>query len=491
MSLRIPRYPEGKPDFNRISRALFEVDQFDDWLPDVVYFRDHYNGLQALVGRLGSIWDSGELATPDVEPLRLPRDSGGMVPAVALPLEARLCAHAVITNLAPRISPALPRDKVYGFRFLQRGERVFDSSGEELEHVFDLVIRAAQATTTREFRMVDVVAFNETSQPARLATVLQQCGARADEATFIREMAALGGSGLASIDDAFAFAYNFYLQPADASLVRERHNFFRYRDEYFLFNDAAETTLSDSLTELGLRGRSIGLRSAFVKRDDVGSPLIDLPNGSLTSEYDDCAYLSDECTDYGEIVFRFAVPNLKDFFSRRTAVADAVTVLPFLREFHRRRRDSMLLAPPFNGQTTEAAQYRASLDRKQLQKDLRSAVDAGSSWQAGWSSTLLSDTGALGEADVGLLLDVVNSDTMAPADKALARLALARSSDLNADRYWTSTLPSSAYLRRAALVAARHLARRNRTPWQALRDSVGIAEPLLVEHLEANLPLAE
>ena len=491
MSLRIPRYTAGTPDFDRISRALMEADQFDDWLPDVVYFRDHYNALPQLVGSLAALWERGVLSDPVVETTLLPRDSGRPVPAAVLPLDVRICSHAVISQLAPRITPALPRDKVYGFRFLKSGQRTFDPAGKELEHVFDLVTRAARAATTNEFRMIDVVAFNSSAQPERLARTLQKCGARTDEATFICELARRTRSGLASIDDAFAFAYNFYLQPVDAELVKQKHNFFRYRDEYFVFDARAEETVLQALGRLALQGRSIGARSAFVQREIVGRPLIELPNGTLTSEYEDCPYIDDDCTDYGEIVFRFEGPRVDDFFAHRTTVADAIAVLPYLRELHRRRSDGVLLAPPFSGQTAEGADYRASLDRSQLRRDLRSALDEHASWQAGWSSTLLSDTAQLEEADVGLLLAVLEDESMTSATKAQARLALARSSDLPADRYWTSTPPSSPYGRRVALVAARHLARRNTSPWRTLREAARANEPRLIEHLEANLPLPE
>ena len=71
--------------------------------------------------------------------------------------------------------------------------------------------------------------------------------------------------------------------------------------------------------------------------------------------------------------------------------------------------------------------------------------------------------------------------------KVQARIALARSSTVAADRFWTKAVPVGEYCRRGMLLAARHLARRNPAPWNNLQKAIGAREPELVRHLTANM----
>ena len=498
MSLLIPRYdPATEVPFERIARALLTADQLDDWLPDPVYYRDQLDEIARVVGRAKTSWTAPNLPAPEVEVLELPRASGGVVPALALPLDLRMSAHAVITLMAPRVTKALVRDKVYGFRFLRHGDRIFDPPGRELDRVFRIVAAAAQAAASGTFEVLDVVAFNATARPERLATTLQQCGARADEARFLGSLAALGGRGLASVDDAFAFAYNFYLQPVDAALKTAGHNFFRYRDEFFVFDAAARQIVVDRARALGLDVRSIRSRDVRTTVDelprvpDAEETLVRLPYGTLSAATKCSSASKEDCTDYSEVVFRLQRPPVGALFTKpaTTAPLDAIEVLPYLRWLNEQRRDGVLLAPPFAGQTQGFVRYRESLaaSRAWLGQALATAVQSGSSWQAGWTATLLSDLGLLAAAETDLLQRVLRSAAMAEAAKVQARIALARSSTLPAERFWTEVTPATPYRRRGMLLAARHLIRRARAPWAALERKLGPSEPELTRHLNANM----
>jgi len=509
MTLLVPRYSaQEQIPFDRIAGALFEHDQFDDWLPDVVYYNDQLNEVSSVVARVKSLWRSDSFPSPNVEVLLLPRANGATVPALALPLDARLCAHAVISAFAPRVAMKLLRDKVYGFRFLRDGARIFDPPGEELERVFDNVASAARASSTGAFELVDIVAFNASAKPDRLVATLQGCGARPDECNFLRELAALGGRGLPSIDDAFSFAYNFYLQPIDETMKQRQHNFFRYRDEYFVFDERAKQTVESQLATRGLQGhvvgRSVDIGATIDKmkeevvlsappNHEVHETLVTLPQGTLVASVSCDSINEEDCSDYNEVVF-LRRADIDDLFRvRANTPLDAVTILPHLRDLNAKRATGVVLGPPFIGETESQAKYRTALNRGRewLGSVLTTGIRTGSSWQAGWAATLLSDVGMLSETEAGLVLRLLAAHSIGETAKVQARLALARSSTLTADRFWTRELPKTEYRRRGMLLAARHLARRNPAPWKALQQAVGAHEPQLIRHLTANIQVKQ
>jgi hypothetical protein len=502
MTLLIPRYQDPTQiQFDRIASALFTGDQFDDWLPDVVYYQDQLNDMSQVLTRLKSLWQRASIPSPSVETLQLPRASGTSVSALTLPLDLRLCAHAVISSFAPRIASKIPRDKVYGFRFLRDGARVFDPPGDELSRALDTVGRAARADAIGTFEILDVIAFSTSAQPERLVATLQRCGARPDECNFLRALASLGGGGLPSIDDAFAFAYNFYLQPVDTKLLQGQHNFFRYRDEYFVFDAQTKQTVESELSALNLKARTVA-RSLNIDdvidqaKDElsrqeysVDEPLVKLPLGTFFARVTCTSWEDQNCSDFSEQLF-FERPDINDLFQTRIdKPLDAVQVLPQLRDFNSKRCSGVVLAPPFTGETPLLSGYRSSLrrGREWLGKVLATGVHTNSSWQAGWAATLLSDLGFLTDAETGLLLRLIASSGIHETAKVQARIALARSSNLGADRFWTSAAPTTEYRRRGMLLAARHLARRNVAPWNTLLKKVGGGEPQLVQHLTANM----
>jgi hypothetical protein len=223
----------------------------------------------------------------------------------------------------------------------------------------------------------------------------------------------------------------------------------------------------------------------------VEHALVTLPQGVLTASIECRGFIGEDCTDYSEVEFQVASPPFEALFKQRlsTGAIDAVGILPHLRYANRERRAGVLLAPPFAGETEELKTFRARLrnGREWLDEALATAGRSAAAWLACWTAALLSDLGPLTERETGLLLAVIASASMAEPAKLQARLALARSSSLGAERFWTKATPSSPYGLRAMLVAGRHLARRNPAPWNSIRQAVGAREPQLVRHLEANI----
>lgn len=499
MTLPLPQYPTGPGDIERVAGALFEHDQWDDWLPDALYWQDRRNAIGEVAAELRRQWAGATLPTPQPELLELPREGGARVPAAALPLLTRLCAHVVAYQAAPRLNDSLPRDKVYGFRFLREGAKVFDAPGDELELVFKTLADAAGALADDRFEMLDVSGFNAAARAATLATTLQRCGARADEAQFLAALAAAPGGALASIDDAFAFVYNFYLQPVDAALVALKRNFFRYRDEYYVFDATTRSAVESGLAKLSLRLRrtqvlQVRRPAPSDSQPDDSVTMFKLPRGELISSQRCVGPKDARCTDISEILYRVERVLPADLFKRTPQQPiDAVDGLPMLRELHRQRSTGALLVPPFAADTTSSSRYRSQVlrgARGWLQSVLRTALASGLSWQASWAAPLLSDIGILSDGESALLLQLAGHSRIDPAARMACVVALARSSVLPPPAYMRLAVSGSEYRGRALLLAARFAARRDPAQWPAAVTAVGSAEPALVRHLTANVPIA-
>jgi hypothetical protein len=100
---------------------------------------------------------------------------------------------------------------------------------------------------------------------------------------------------------------------------------------------------------------------------------------------------------------------------------------------------------------------------------------------------LLSDAGPLRPNEIATLTRALQSAALDETAKVQIRIALARSSDLPAERFWDAGSPVTEFRRRGALLAARHLARRNPAPWNALRDQMGKLEPSLIAYLSSRI----
>jgi hypothetical protein len=515
-NLRLPPYPSGaRPAVVDLLKGIIEFDQFDDWLPDAVYYEDQRLNEQRAAQRIEQLWQAGELAVPAGEAVKLPRTNGETVPSLALPLDARVCAHGVIAATAPRIVAALLKDKVYGFEFRKDDQPLFSQPGDGLAELMRNVIAAALFDRVENFQILDVVAFNRNASMARLESILQSAGARPDETNFLRQLMQPGPSGLPSIDDAFAFLYNFYLQPIDQALAVASINFFRYRDEYFVLDDRGKQLVEAQLQRIGLSARvvaqsppldvkdklseQVGMKLAgqdALEDKEVEEILGKIAGGELIARYECTTWNQDEklCqTDYYEVVYKSTeVDAAQELFklSAETHPLDSVQILPLLRAIHQRRRLGVLLRPPFEGAMSALREYRNTLaaGRAWLRDALATALQTGAEWQITWVAPLLSDLGPLHGQEVTLLRQVIAQGNIGQVAKTQARLALARSSTLPAEQFWEPRPTSTRYQLRAAALAARYLANRGSSrPWQRLEPLVGSLEPELKNFLLTSI----
>lgn len=507
MDIRIPPYPGGaRPTTLAVLKGILEYDQFDDWLPDPLFYEDQRLNERRAVQRIERLWQLRQLTVPAREVLNLPRASGQTVPVIALPLDARVCAHGVIAAMASRINSALLRDKVYGFEFRKEKNPLFSQPGEGLKDLFENTLEAADISNGN-MQILDVDAFSRRASIGRLETTLQRAGARPDETSFVRQLLQAGPQSLPSIDDAFAFLYNFYLQPVDQSLASAKTNFFRYRDEYYTLDDKARQIVETQLVQLGLSARLIADYKFSAPKEKLSEQVTPehseaekllgpVEGGKLVAKYT-CDTWNDQrrcTTDTYEIVYEAedlsALPRL---FALQygSHPLDGIRILPILRAINQHRKSGVLLRPSFDRATDVFNSYRKKLGRGRawLRGALATAVARNSDWQITWITPLLSDLGPLQDNEVTLLQQVIAKPAIGQAAKSQAQLALARSSLLPADQFWVN--PSNALSRyqfRSALLGARYLANRgNSSPWQRLEQAALSTEPELRDYLLTNI----
>ena len=483
--ITLPSYPPK--DLRQASDALagiLEHDQFDDWLPDAAYFEDVRLNPQPMTSRVGAAWSAHRWTGPDPVRLEIPRGSGPGFSALAVPLDLRCCLHQSIAAMAPRVSAALQRDKIYGFEFNAGQVPLFTPPGDGLKDAIDTALAAAVAAQT-SLTVLDIVSFNRSLRFDALAQTLQRFGARADELNLLRAVVGTGEAGLPSIDDAIAFVYNFYLEPVDRALLKSRVNVFRYRDEYFAPGKRAEAAVMTQLKALGLTAvvtvRFTGLEKEEHEVDwtedgqtDVRiiSPFLE---GEVTSLIECQTYDEEQkacVTDHYEVKYEGrGLASLADLFALNPAAGlDGVKVLPLLRQVHERRREGVFLAPPFTAPPQGFAEYQkiAAPGRAWLTGALGAAVKSATAWPITWIAAMLSDLGTLRQAEIQLLLAAARApDVAAP----YARLALARSSTLPAEQCWVMPpATASVHEQRAALLCAGYLAKRRIAgPWDQVR----------------------
>jgi hypothetical protein len=520
MKLRIPPAPDGTlPDFPRIMRSVVESDQFDDWLPDCVFFSDRQRQLPREADRLAQSWRSSEIETAGAVPLSLPRSDGQLVPAMALPFDLRCIAYAVITDVASRIQGKPIRDKVRGFGLASDGgSGIFDEPGVGMSALAPTVINAALVGGADEIRIVDVVRFNASAQPRKLADILTSIGVDNAQARFLRQLAELGPGGLPSVDDAFAFLYNHYLLPVDEALARRRVNFFRYRDEYFVLSGADAEAVQQELRKHGLVGRPLApialdpearqrLQEAWASRaeetadpDQIGTlneVLAPFGSGWLVAEFDCLTVAEDmrQCqTDYFKLQFEADPERSVSRFFKSCAtgtILDAVDAIPTLGAFNRERLPGIPFVPPFGATPASHREFSARI--AQNLPALRRAFDAAvgsdkGSWQLGWAADLMSESGVLDEADTKLLSSQLGPG-LPPGIEWRIRVALARSSRLDPTTIWKAPPDaSSPFEARAAMLAAYYLARRSHEgPWNAIGARGDNADRTLYDWLRGNL----
>jgi hypothetical protein len=510
--IRIPKSSlKSAPSLEALLSGILKHDQFDDWLADPVYFEDCARSRKPWLERITREWESGEVSSSSGELLRIPRSSGKTVPALVLPLPVRVCAHRVIATLASRIAAKIPRDKVYGFQYRPAGDPYFTLPGEGLDEAWDQAIAASRIFGP--IAVLDVDSFNESIELNRLEGTLQGVGVTVEETAFLRGLMEGAGPGVPSIDDAFAFLYNYYLLPVDTALFEKKIHFMRYRDEFLLFDKDGVEFVTAQLQGLALRSRVAQQLPDFSEiKDKLQEKItpehseeeedIDLGWGKILVRYSCDTWADEESCSTDRFEVRYAGEHwdsaLKELFDSAVPARaiDGVNILPILRTIHQTRKDAVLWSPAL----TEAnfsppvRAYRKELaeGRSWLVKALRVGVEQKSDWQIVWAATLLSDIGLLNQQEVTLLKSAARNQLLRPFAQAYARLALARSSKAQVEDCWTSAeRMTTGYPLRVAMLTASFLRRRGEEgPWGEIISPGREQEPELWGLLTKELNVA-
>jgi len=517
MTLPIPYGPSGQaPQFDRIVASLLEADQFDDWLPDPLFYLDRSAGLQATTQQLAEIWRSQQISTDGLVALTLPRASGRNLPALAIPFNLRCVAHAVISDFAGRIQNQLIRDKVLGFQFQPAGTNaLFTPPGDEMSDLAKAVIEAAVVDGASRITMVDVADFSGQAMAPNLTKVLTSAGVDNAQALFLERVLKSAPAGLPSIDDAFAYVYNYYLKPVDDELAKRRINFFRYRDEYFVLSEEDANAVVSRLAALNLGATTTDFRTS---QDELEPDLLEQAANSMNqSDPDEAIRAREELARLGDVAI-VAVCSVKpqDLNSCQSdsfmltfedheddvvtqafddAMAgkflDSVDLAPVLRSYNRVRASAVPFVAPFDA--TPASHQQLSAQMTDRQAALRNALSAGlqsnrAPWQVQWAAALLGEAKSLEPASTQLLATALGQD-LPPEVAWQLRMVLARREQPDPDMVWAEVRSDdSPYAQRAAALTAFYLAKRNiEAPWNALKSNDWFGDAVLRDWLVANL----
>jgi len=493
-----------------VSRSVLHFDQYDDWLPDPFYF-DDVKSREANPSIVTGLVRRARPAPGDVESFRLPRGGPSTLRGVAIPFGLRIQANAAAVRIARKIRSALPRDRVLGFRFNPQGGHRFSSPRdgiEGLENILSLRLLVDQGRAI----VTDVTASSERMQWPRLAAVLSQLGADAEDLGLIG-LCYGRGPGLPSGDDAWSFLLNYYFRPVDAALLSRHIDFYRVRDEYITFNSAHAAVVAQLLQTFGFGSVSTRLRNEKILddltdacNDVVGSPDDSQPSreqnlhaevdilstsaftvkGSARCDPQTGNILSDSQELYvakaPNISPAAAVDRLRKLMD---ATPDAVDMAPLLRLIWSARQKWVA------GRSTSVARldrhYAAAIKaaRASLAQRLARSTAADSAWTGHVCAILLSDMAPLDSAAVAPLLAYARSPSAVLGGSA-AQAALARASGLGPDQILGRGFPRSGHsiARRWDGLTALYFAQRGATqPFDRWVAACRSQEPALAERL--------
>src|SRR5262249_47790496 len=112
----LPDWYRGN-DLNRALRSILDYDQYDDWLPDAIYYQDVLAQPSAVLARLRKM--AAERRAGGAGSSRFDVFSGGRkkFTASALPLDLRAIFADVTAADAARLQKSLQNDFVFGYKY--------------------------------------------------------------------------------------------------------------------------------------------------------------------------------------------------------------------------------------------------------------------------------------------------------------------------------------------------------------------------------------
>lgn len=478
--------PARHPQVGDCVRSILQVDQYDDWINDPVYYQDYKEAGARIAKGVQDAFNAGSFDGEPGSTIDLPRGAKASIKGAYLPLPARVLNYVFVAGTIKATNTEAFREKVYGFRYLEGTLPLFSAPQGELgELLWNLKQLVQQANVVH---IVDARGYLNSISPAKLEQALEQAGAQSAEVKVALALSGLSNaSRLASGDDSHAALYDLFLRPVDKALVDRRLNFFRYRDDYFC-------PRRDTAESISVIGRQIGLEFAHKGQVDrrslefVPSPVFTLEDGTLIEGNFECAVEDKmECTDKSEVEFLFNRPPLKLFVEREFRPQqdiDAVTFVPFLRALNELRAPDVLklssdplVSPSLRKLKTEIGSARPVLGRL-IDGWRRSATSV---WAPCWAMQALSDLGPLTPPEADSITELATASSVHGFARCLAMTALARGAAVEAAASVFRSLASaprdglgSRYFSARALVLAHHYLTMRKARDLALPDGVAV-----------------
>ena len=499
--IKLPSIPSYKrPTDKKVIRGIVEYDQFDDWVVDPIYLMDKVSNIDSTINTVKKIWTHGEIEFNKSKALRIPRNKSDLgrssslrltpnsrddFEAMTLPFEIRVCVHSIIGFIAEKIDEYIIRDKVRGFELVTREDnRIFSVPGEGLPKLLEAYFEVAKVEESSRMQILDIQKFNASARYETLKEVLASAGITKPFLDFIEELIGFSERGIPSIDDSFAYLYNFYLSEVDSSLIDSKSNFFRYRDEYFLFDKDSREVLLDSLDKIGLSARLkkdygswIDFEEEFQPFEDSEQEDVELDDnrfGRLIGSYRCKNWVSAEelCTDGWELesvtLSKFN-DEIYSIFGKldKDSPIDGVRILPILRVLHSHRKNNVFTMDN-ELVSKKVSNYQENINNlfEEVVKCVETAIEYKSDWQLSWSLLLLSDCRE--RIDSKLEQKILGYPKQLGSNELVngsVGIYLSRRSSIDPDEYWDLFESKLNYTKRAEHLAAFYQYRRGDKKW--------------------------
>jgi hypothetical protein len=516
----------SRDNLPRVLESTLAYDQWDDWIPDPIYFKDVSERADDFVTELAQ---QSEITLDGTYSLPVYSESTLKFHTAVVPLSARVLLNGLIASQGEVTRRVLNADRLSGFEYLPplrtkvpgwvgdlfgavygkaedpptpgprgpfgvyapytrtRNAPLFTAAGEGLSEALAGagVWLATRRTSVRSAVWADVQAFFPSINRNTLWKVLERAGAAPGFSACLEAVSRqMGGPGLRPIDDAWTFLATFYLTPVDEALDKLDGSWQRCGDEYLLLADDTGSRskmlalLSNELAKMGLKLNPVKTATIEINASD--------PPAEKALLFDGFRLHLD--IESSSATWKVTSPSSWPDMLRTILPADASSprhnaVMLLLRSIHvAREADALNLHR--GGQVTDVRAKRyvntiAGLEwlPKQTTAALRRAVADKHWWTCYWLLLLISDLGDRAAVALDTLAQIASNSTADPTLAAHATLALSKVGNegdvrtLLAGAKSTGTVIGDRALLAAAFFAEKRWRRNSFDTWKSRADT--------------------
>ena len=250
----------------KLTKAFAQVraDAKDDFLPDLIGYRDYSTNLNERLAML--LQDVRTYQPSSLLSFEVPKSPYSSRPGSYLQIDDRIVYQALVGGIASLLDNHLePRDVVFGFRVAK------NPRSRLIEHNVNrwLDMRKTLRSKRSEFSYLvqtDLVGYFEHIDHRMLKTDLESLGVKKPITDLLARLLApwqtSPGHGLPQNTEPSSILANFYLNPIDKAMIRAGFRYFRFMDDmYVLSNSKLETKRALQLLTKACRERRLFLNS--------------------------------------------------------------------------------------------------------------------------------------------------------------------------------------------------------------------------------------